>query len=78
MNHHDSRRLRVITKRELRFIVPFSPQHILRLEKRGKFPKRIQLGARRVGWYLRDIERWLSDCERGVNAAAPTPRKLSD
>lgn len=57
---------RIITKKELRLIVPYTPQHILRLEKRGKFPKRIQVGARRVGWYLVDVERWLSERARGI------------
>src|SRR5262245_27803080 len=44
--------LRVITKAELRRIVPYTPQHILRLEKRGLFPRRVRLGANRVGWLL--------------------------
>jgi len=57
---------RIVTRRELREIVPFSPQHVLRLEKQGKFPKRIQIGARRVGWYLSDIEAWLADRAKGI------------
>jgi len=57
---------RIVTRKELRLIVPYSPQHILRLEKRGKFPKRIQIGVRRVGWYLTDIEAWLAERARGV------------
>jgi prophage regulatory protein len=61
---------RIITKKELRLIVPYTPQHILRLERRGKFPKRIQIGARRVGWYLVEVETWLSECARG---ATPEP-----
>jgi prophage regulatory protein len=56
---------RIVTKRELRLIVPYSPQHILRLEKQGKFPKRVRIGARRVGWYLADVEAWLATCARG-------------
>jgi prophage regulatory protein len=56
---------RIVTKQELRLIVPYTPQHILRLEKLGKFPKRIRIGARRVGWYLTDIEGWLAKCQRG-------------
>ena len=51
---------RIITKRELRQVVPYSPQHILRLEKQGKFPKRIRLGERRVGWLLSDVESWIT------------------
>ena len=57
---------RIITKKELRLIVPYSPQHILRLEKRGKFPNRVQLGARRVGWYLHEVHGWLQQRSRGT------------
>jgi prophage regulatory protein len=56
---------RIITRKELRLIVPYSPQHILRLEKRGKFPKRVQIGSRRVGWYVAEVEAWLSSRSRG-------------
>ena len=51
---------RIISRKELKLIVPYSPQHILRLEKRGKFPKRIRIGERRVGWRLSDIEEWVA------------------
>jgi prophage regulatory protein len=51
---------RIISRKELRLVVPFSPQHILRLEKRGSFPKRIRIGERRVGWRLSDVEAWLA------------------
>jgi prophage regulatory protein len=52
--HH----LRIITQKELRLLVPYTPQHILRLEKAGKFPRRLKLGQNRVGWRLLDIEAW--------------------
>lgn len=52
---------RVITYKELRLIVPFTPQYILRLEKQNKFPKRIKLGSRRVGWLLSEVEAWLEE-----------------
>ena len=57
---------RIVTRKELRQIVPFSPQHILRLEKQGKFPKRIKIGVRRVGWYLSHVEAWLADRAKGI------------
>ncbi len=56
---------RIVTRKELRLIVPYTPQHILRLEKQGKFPKRIHIGPRRVGWYLTSVEAWLADRECG-------------
>mgnify|MGYP000933054929 FL=1 len=54
--HH----LRIITQKELRGLVPYTPQHVLRLEKAGKFPRRMQLGQNRVGWRLIDIEAWIT------------------
>ena len=53
-------RLRLITKKELRELVPYTPQHIHRLEKAGRFPQRLQLGPNRVGWRLSDIEAWIN------------------
>lgn len=53
-------RFRIIGKKELRLLVPYCDQHILRLEKAGKFPKRIQLGDNRVGWYLREVLAWIN------------------
>jgi len=50
---------RVITRRELGRLVPYTPQHILRLEKKNKFPKRIKVGERRVGWWLHEVMAWL-------------------
>lgn len=52
---------RIVSKKDLKEMVPYSSQHILRLEKAGRFPRRIQLGERRVGWRLTDIERWLEE-----------------
>ncbi|MBV1883872.1 MAG: AlpA family transcriptional regulator [Pseudomonadales bacterium] len=36
---------------------------IRRLEKRSRFPKRIKLGPRAVGWRLSDIQDWQKDPE---------------
>ena len=60
----------IINKKQLALIVPYSPQHILRLEKLGKFPKRIKIGERRVGWRLSDVEAWLAERMRVTAAAA--------
>ncbi len=50
---------RMINKKELLKLVPFTPQHILRLEKQGRFPKRKQVGSRRVGWWLHEVLNYL-------------------
>lgn len=52
---------RILTKKDLRKFVPYTPQHIARLEKAGKFPKRVQLGPNRVGWIETEVAEWLDE-----------------
>ena len=52
--------LKLITKKKLRDMVPFTPQHILRLEKDGRFPKRVRIGENRVAWLLAEVEHWIA------------------
>jgi prophage regulatory protein len=51
----------IVSKKELRTVcgIPYSPQHIARLEAAGLFPKRIRLGQNRVAWLLSEVEEWL-------------------
>ena|SRR5437667_3212154 len=59
---------------ELRSLAPYTPQHIHRLEKAGRFPKRPQLGPNRVGWRLTDIEAWINErLPAGVGGAQSDP-----
>ncbi len=51
--------MRILSKRQLKELVLYSPQHIARLEKAGQFPKRIQLGPNRVGWLEVEVLDWL-------------------
>jgi prophage regulatory protein len=51
--------MRILSKRQLKELVLYSPQHIARLEKAGQFPKRVQLGACRVGWVEEEVMDWL-------------------
>ena len=41
--------MKLLSKREVKELVLYSPQHIARLEKADKFPKRVQIGPNRVG-----------------------------
>jgi predicted DNA-binding transcriptional regulator AlpA len=50
---------RIIAKRELAQLVPYSQSQIRRLEESGSFPVRVRLGPGRVGWPLREVLRWL-------------------
>ena len=52
---------RIISRKELARRVPYSPVQIWRLEKGGKFPRRIQLGPNRIGWVEEEVEAWLRE-----------------
>ena len=41
-----------------------------RLEKQGRFPKRIKLGTRKIAWRRVDIEEWARDPEGWGEQAA--------
>ncbi|MCK1324225.1 AlpA family phage regulatory protein [Bradyrhizobium sp. 156] len=40
--------------------VPSGRRYIDRLEAEGKFPRRVPIGAKRVGWVAAEIEGWVS------------------
>jgi prophage regulatory protein len=61
--------MRILSKRQLKDLVLYSPQHIARLEKAGLFPKRVQLGPNRVGWLESEVLSWLE--ERLANRDTP-------
>ena len=48
----------MIQRRTLLEMVPYTIQHILKLEKAGKFPPRRRVGENRVGWFLDEILCW--------------------
>jgi prophage regulatory protein len=52
----------LVTKKELKALgIPYSFQHIARLEKAGRFPKRIQLGPCRVAWRYLEVIDWIAE-----------------
>lgn len=51
--------MRILSKKDLRSLVLYSPAHIDRMEKAGHFPKRVQLGPCRVGWVEDEVLAWL-------------------
>ena len=53
--------MRILSKKDLRALVLYSPAHIDRLEKAGRFPKRVQLGPCRVGWVESEVLAWVAD-----------------
>ena len=51
--------MRILSKRQVKELVLYSPQHITRLERAGQFPKRVHLGPARVGWVEAEVLDWL-------------------
>ena len=49
----------LITRPELLKLVPYTIRHIYRMEKAGKFPARVKVGANRVAWVQSEVQRWL-------------------
>lgn len=63
--------LRVLTIGQITDLTKYTAQHIYRLERAGKFPSRIRLGANRVGWRLAEIEQWFASREVIARPAPP-------
>jgi prophage regulatory protein len=55
--------VRLLTYRDLKPLkgIPYSDEWIRELIKRGKFPRRVQLGGKRVGFIESEIDEWLKD-----------------
>ena len=56
--------MRLVTWKELKstYGVPYSAQHVMRLEAAHRFPKRLKLSAYRggrVAWVAEEIEQWI-------------------
>jgi prophage regulatory protein len=65
MFDEDIEGLRLIRKDELVKIVSLSYSTISRMEKKGEFPRRIQIGSRRVAWRLCDVRGWINYRDQG-------------
>jgi prophage regulatory protein len=50
----------IIRKPELFSKLSLSDSTVWRMEKTGKFPRRIKLGGNSVGWFANEIDEWLS------------------
>lgn len=54
--------MRMLSKKQVRELVLYSPAHIARLEQADQFPKRVRLGTGprgRVGWLETEVLDWL-------------------
>ena len=57
---------RILVWAEVETQVPYCRQHVLRLEGRGEFPQRVQIGPGRIGWWSDEVDQWLASRTRGA------------
>jgi prophage regulatory protein len=55
--------LRILTMKQVSELTTYTPQHVYRLERCGRFPRRVRIGLNRVGWRLVEVEAWLASRE---------------
>ncbi len=66
--------MKVLSFRDLKPVkgIPYSRVHVGRLERAGRFPRRVHLGPNSVGWLEAEVEKWLRERVE-ARAELPTP-----
>lgn len=59
--HEQMQRMRFLTMIEVCALTTYTAQHIYRLERQGKFPRRRRIGPNRIGFLWCDIEKWMTE-----------------
>lgn len=67
-NANDLSPHRLIGRKELLAIVPYSDVSIWRLERDGLFPRRITIGPNRVAWRLVEVLTWIDERAAGSSS----------
>ena len=58
---------RLLCWKALSTVIPYSRTHIYRLEANGSFPRRVQVGRKRVAWLESEIDDWIEKRERAID-----------
>jgi prophage regulatory protein len=68
---------RILRLREVRALTGLGRSFIYQLQAEGRFPQRVKLGVRAVGWVEEEVQRWLGDriAESGRYPRAPRTTK---
>jgi predicted DNA-binding transcriptional regulator AlpA len=56
-------------ERKARYGIPYTFEHLCRLCSDGKFPAKVKLSYRCVGWFAADIEAWLAEHHQTATGA---------
>ena len=57
--------MRILSKCELKTLLLYSPQHVVRLVKARAFSNRVQIGPNRAGWVESKVMGWLKPKVQG-------------
>lgn len=49
----------------------YSRKHLLDMQRRGQFPRAVQLSPNRVAWRMSDIARWCASRPEAIAATRP-------
>ncbi len=63
-NDHEGSPCRLLTRKQLLEIVPFSYPTIWGLMRRGEFPKALLIGQQKVAWREDEIREWIDSRPR--------------
>lgn len=55
---------KLIRRKQMLALIGLSRTTQWRLEKAGRFPTRVRIGAGSVGWHLAEVEEWVRGRER--------------
>lgn len=64
---------RMLTLNDLEKLLPFTGLYIARLAEEGRFPKPVQLSARRLAWFEPEVLAWLEARKTERDAGGPSP-----
>lgn len=63
--------IRILRRAEVVALTGISKSQIFRLERSGKFPARVKLGARGVGYFWHEVQQYLKELQRKPSATDP-------
>ena len=69
--------LRILRRPEVESITGLGRSRINVLEREGRFPKRLRLSDRAVGWRSDEIQLWIESRPRGEDALADSGQDIN-
>ena len=64
--------MKILNVKDVSLITKLSRVTIWRLEKEGKFPPRIKISQKRIGWRKDEVAKWIESLPRVVSESEVT------